>query len=170
MRIGNSCIRHLVLHSLANQDQLYWDIAASALILIIRHNLTSAQQLIQDDQVVEQHTHQHQFRLHHLAQQVFNTTVADFTPPSINCCVFVALLSVQLATNIISNIISSSNTSLLGYHLKEYILNSLYFTQQHTFNSFIGMTKKFWLRRYLLRIYSPAEKLVARHWLSFVPS
>jgi hypothetical protein len=115
VRIGNSCIRHLVLNSLlANHDQLYWDIAASALILIIRYNLTSAQQLIQEDQVAEDHNHQHQFRLQHLAQQVFNTTVADFTPSSINCCVFVALLSVQLATNTISNIISSSNTSLIG--------------------------------------------------------
>ena len=116
MRIGNACIRHLVLNSLTDhQGQLYWDIATSALILIIHCNLTSAQQLIQDGRVSEQQSNQQKFRLHHLAQQVFNMTVADSTPPSISCCVFVALLSVQLAINTISNIICSSNTSLIGY-------------------------------------------------------
>ena len=90
-----------------------WEVAASALCLIARCNLSTVQRLIQSDKAGEQLERQ-QFRLQHLSQQIFNQPVAETLSPTCSCNIFVALLSYQLAINTIANIVCYSNTILMG--------------------------------------------------------
>lgn len=90
-----------------------WEVAASALCLIVRCNLITVQRLIQNDRVGEQNERQ-QFRLQHLSQQIFNQPVAESLPPTCSVNMFVALLSFQLAINTIGNIVCYSNSILTG--------------------------------------------------------
>lgn len=90
-----------------------WEVAASALCLIVRCNLATVQRLIQNDRAGEQVERQ-QFRLQHLSQQIFNQPVAETLSPTCSCNIFIALLSFQLAINTIANIICYSNTTLTG--------------------------------------------------------
>jgi hypothetical protein len=120
VRIGNSCMRHLIVNcgqyfrTLCPSGEL-WEVAASALCLIVRCNLTTVQRLIQNDRAGEQQERQ-QFRLQHLSMQIFNQPVAESLSPMCSCNIFVALLSYQLAINTIANIVCYSNSILTGYN------------------------------------------------------
>jgi hypothetical protein len=119
VRIGNSCLRHLIVNcgqhfqTLCPSGEL-WQVSASALCLIVRCSLTAVQRLIQNDRAGEQQERQ-QFRLQHLSMQIFNQPVAESLSPMCSCNIFVALLSYQLAINTIANIVCYNNSILTGY-------------------------------------------------------
>lgn len=104
----------------AGQSNQLWDLTVSALCLIVRCNLSTVQRLIQDGRVAEgpqlepQLVGQHPFRLQHLSRQVFSLDVDDETNRNHDngSKILVALLSYQLAFNLIANVISCSNTLL----------------------------------------------------------
>lgn len=88
--------------------------SVSALNLIVQLNLASVQAAIQVEEHNQILSHE-QYRMQHLSQQIFNMTpVASQTQSQVSNRIVVALLSYQLATHTIANIINCNNAVLKG--------------------------------------------------------
>ena len=118
VRIGNSCLRHLILnssHHFCSMGPTAWSAASGALHLTIRSTLAVVESPLSGVPASKaDDVHGQLYRLQHLSQQIFNQTSVNPVPQPGTLAIVVALLSHQLAVNTIANIIRCSNNVVHG--------------------------------------------------------